>query len=239
MVQWILVSQRQVVGRHGDPRDSLEQSYVAFFERHGLIAVPVPNALRCLDRFWDGVKRIHGIVLSGGNDVSPMDYGRTPVGELDLSPHRDEVERALLDRAIRERIPVLGICRGMQFINVYFGGWLLQFEEGKAAGLMHPPAVDHLVHFVEEKARRHFNCSSITTNSYHNQAILPEGLADVLRPFAIEPKTGFVEGFYHPAHPIAGVQFHPERLPSGQEMNMLVCAFRNQDLYWHEAKCSQ
>ena len=230
----VLVSQRQTRGPHGDPRDALENNYVEYLERHGISALPISNAIKELDGFLNGVPQYDGIVLTGGNDVSPSEYGEDAVTTLDVSLSRDRTERALLDLAVRRKIPVLGICRGMQFINVYFGGCLVQDMKRQLGQEGHPPDTKHTVEIVDENARSYLEQSSIETNSFHDQVIVEEGLAPPLRPFALERRAGIVEGFYHPAYPIAGVQFHPERPPDDPAAARLMAAFRDHKLYWKE-----
>ncbi|MEE9276766.1 MAG: gamma-glutamyl-gamma-aminobutyrate hydrolase family protein [bacterium] len=229
----VVLSQRQVVGPYGDLRDALEAGYVEFLERHGLIPHPVSNALRDPAAYLADFGRIDGVILTGGNDVCPAEYGEEEIAEGDFSPPRDRTERALLDEALRREIPVLGICRGMQFMNVYFGGRVVQDVPRQTGREGHPPAVDHAVEIVDERMSEWLGGRTVEVNSYHNQAVSEEGLASALKPFAVEPKAGLIEGFYHPELPIAGVQFHPERRPEGDfASSRLIAAFRDRALYW-------
>ncbi|MBI3126033.1 MAG: gamma-glutamyl-gamma-aminobutyrate hydrolase family protein [Candidatus Tectomicrobia bacterium] len=230
---WVFISQRQVVGPHGDTRDALENSYVEFLERNGVLPLPVPNALRDPASYLKASRPIDGVVLTGGNDVCPAEYGEKALRETDVSPARDRTERALLDLAVRRRIPVLAICRGMQFLNVYFGGRLVQDVSRQLRRKGHPPAKDHAVDFVEERMSRFLGRPEAEVNSYHNQAVIAEGVAPLLKPFAIEREEGIIEGLFHPALPIAGVQFHPERRPQEDPVSLcLIEAFRGRKLYW-------
>jgi len=124
---------------------------------------------------------LDAIVLSGGDDV----------GE---PPARDRTERAALDLAGREGLPVLGICRGMQLINVMSGGTLTPVEGHVATR--------HEVH-GSPVARRE-------VNSFHRLAILREGLAADLEATAWAP-DGTIEAVQHRRLPWTGIMWHPER----------------------------
>ena len=65
-----------------------------------------------------------GLIIGGGDDIGAELYGGTPVPDVRIDPARDELELALLKRALAVRMPVLGICRGAQILNVYLGGTL-------------------------------------------------------------------------------------------------------------------
>src|SRR5690606_6132737 len=71
--------------------------------------------------------RCQGLVLTGGEDVDPARYGESPVPGVGVTnPARDEAELLTLDLALERELPILGICRGCQLVNVYFGGSLYQ-----------------------------------------------------------------------------------------------------------------
>lgn len=230
---WVFISQRQVVGPHGDIRDALENSYVEFLERNDVLPLPVPNALQDPTSYLEASRPIGGVVLTGGNDVCPAEYGERALRETDVSPARDRTERALLDLAVRRRLPVLAICRGMQFLNVYFGGRLVQDMSRQFGRKGHPPAKDHSVDIVEERMSCLLGRPEAGVNSYHNQAVIAEGVAPLLKPFAIEREEGIIEGLFHPDLPVAGVQFHPERRPHEDSVSLcLIEAFRDRKLYW-------
>lgn len=234
-----LISQRHVLGPYGDWRDVLENTYTKYMERHGIHILPVPNSLEDLSTYLDGRMPVRGLVLTGGNDVGPNAYGGNPVGGIDacseraVSSHRDRTERALLDFAVRHGLPVFGICRGLQFINVYFGGGIVE-DVGRQYGRRpHEIGQNHVIDIVDDHARDYLHTDKVEVNSYHHQAVTAETLAPPLRAFAHEPRSGIVEGLYHPELPIAAVQYHPEREACGAVHDaLLMNAFREGKLFW-------
>jgi putative glutamine amidotransferase len=195
----------------------LATSYIDAIQRAGGMAVMIPpdGALeRSPDEMLD---LLDGLILAGGNDIEPALYGADPHPETGHTvPVRDASELALVRRAIERDIPVLGICRGMQLINVAFGGTLSQHlpeELGHEEHRRTPGSfegADHDVRLVPESlAARAAGEELHGTKSHHHQGVatLGDGLVvtghstlDDL-PEALEaPDRRFV----------LGVQWHPE-----------------------------
>ena len=111
--------------RHPELTANKNELYAAGIRRHGgtpallHVSVPADERARLLGM-------MSGLLLSGGADVDPALYGETPKGAADVDPLRDELELAAWGEAERRAVPVLGICRGLQAINVFLGGGLLQ-----------------------------------------------------------------------------------------------------------------
>ena len=178
---------------------------------------------------------LDGFVLSGGNDVDPSQYGKGDglgkVGEL--TPLRDSVERLILAYAYANDIPVLGICRGFQMINVFFGGTLyldladrrlipgrLPGDTGVAVEHRQTHSYDHPTHRVEvapgTQLARLVGAGSLHGNSMHHQGV--EQLAPVLRAAATSP-DGLVEAVEMPGRGfLMGTQWHPEYFPAPDQM---------------------
>ena len=157
-----------------------------------------------------------GFLLTGGHDVSPEFYG---AGRIDAcgacSPERDRMEAAVLRRAMEADKPVLGICRGIQFLNAALGGTLWQDLPAQ-----HPSEIEHrqtppydkIAHSVEilpgTPLSETLGVKELPVNSYHHQAV--RELAAPLRAMAVSP-DGLVEAAYHPEHRFVwAVQWHPE-----------------------------
>lgn len=158
-----------------------------------------------------------GLLLSGGVDVSPLTYGEQPHARLGATiPERDRFELALIAEARRRELPVLAICRGIQMLNVAYGGTLYQDLPSQFPGaIQHDQASARhvLSHHVEVAAGSRLagllgDAGTIGVTSFHHQALkrVGEGLAVV----ATAP-DGLVEAVEATDHPwIVGVQWHPE-----------------------------
>ncbi len=182
-------------------------------------AIDVDDAKQTLERF-------DGLLLSGGNDVHPSLYGEDSNGSVEPDIVSDRSDLAYLDAARSLGMPVLGICKGLQIINVGFGGTLHQdiwTPEGN-----HPPRPDHPIEANAVQAADAFlsnrhevtltegsliaeivRASSLTTNSLHHQAadrvgneLLVTGRAD----------DDTIEVLEHPDGRLLAVQWHPERM---------------------------
>ena len=157
-----------------------------------------------------------GFLLTGGHDVSPGVYGEEPMEDLlDTCGKRDDMELTVLEKAVGSDRPVLGICRGIQFINAALGGTLYQdLPTQHPSGISHrqkPPydAPSHEVTIVEgSPLHRCLGADRIPVNSCHHQAV--KQLAPGLEPMAVSP-DGLVEAVYMPGKRFVwAVQWHPE-----------------------------
>ena len=199
--------------------DCLEQTYVEYLSKFGFNLVPVPNSPENLGFYLN--LPVERIILTGGGDIGD-----------EISRKRDETEKALLDFAIKNKIPVLGICRGMQFINHYFGGKLIKIKDVSDENHV---AENHRVNIIEDNVTDLIG-NYIEVNSFHNFGIEQNGLASKLLPFA-KSNGGFIEGLYHPQLAIAGIVWHPERDSPNKEANeKIITAFLKRDLFWKNKK---
>lgn len=157
-----------------------------------------------------------GLLLPGGGDLEPWRYGQPNIASRGLEPERDEMELRLLECFSAAGKPVLGICRGLQAINVFFGGTLVQDLPGhsavEGADRLHGvrTAASFLSRICGEEAM---------VNSAHHQAAdrLGSGLEAVQ--WAMD---GVVEALEHRTMPVWGVQWHPERLPGGMGQRLFA-----------------
>lgn len=229
----ILISQRHSLNSHGQWCDSLESDYVRYFAAFGMTLFPVPNDTGCLGAMLQTV-RPSGIILSGGGDVSPAFYGSELTEKAHVSLLREQTEAQLLDYCLKHRIPVLGICRGLQFINVYFKGTLISDINQLVPAKCHPCPGNHPVSLLHNDLVALTRAAdSIDVNSYHHQGVALGGLAQELQAFAVERDLGLVEGLYHPHHRLAAVQWHPERAAETTPLDRIIVeAFRDGTLFW-------
>lgn len=225
----VAISQRQQYNKNGAPIDVLEQSYLTYFESYGIQMVLIPNVRSLVDYYFDHF-HLEGIILTGGEDIDPKVYGES-IDWPNISPLRDQVEKRMLEIALARKIPVLGICRGMQFINVFFGGKMVKNIKDEIT-LNHAPGKDHQIILNEKKVISLFGKREITVNSYHNQAVTTKTLSPLLNIFALA-ELGIIEGLYHPSLPLAGIQWHPERGKPDTEINKnVIGGFVKRKLYW-------
>jgi putative glutamine amidotransferase len=165
-------------------RFGINQSYVRALEVAGAVPVLIPlvadeQRLRVL------YQRLDGIVFPGGKDVSPSRYGEEAIGELnDIEPIRDQVELSLARWALNDDLPVLGICRGQQLINVALRGSLYQdLRHQGATRVDHSDADgrarDALIHTVrldpDSRLAQLIDETEVEVNSLHHQAVKEVG----------------------------------------------------------------
>jgi putative glutamine amidotransferase len=162
-------------------RDALDQRWAELFWQMGLLLQPVPNHAQTVTALLD---KFHpdGILLTGGND---------PVAYKGNAPERDEVDTLLIDYAVRNKKPILGVCRGMQSIIAHFGGTLKKID-GHIA----------VTHNVDGEINRE-------VNSYHAYTV--DTLPDVCRVLA-RSSDGTIESVQHITLPIMAMMWHPERV---------------------------
>lgn len=156
-----------------------------------------------------------GLVLCGGGDIESALYGQENQGSYPPDQDRDQAELALFQAFYEAGKPILGICRGLQLINVALGGTLIQDLPPEQA-IFHTWPQGDLVHPVfspEGSALNKLYGPVLSVNSAHHQAV--DRLADGLEAAAWS-ESGVVEALELPGYPLLGVQFHPERMAFGK-----------------------
>ena len=190
---------------------SVLTTYAAAFARAGNtpLVLPAETNRAVVARM---LASVDVLLLCGGEDVEPRRYKAKPsprLGEVNL--RRDGWEFLLLDEAVKRSLPVIGICRGCQLINVYFGGTLWQDLPSERPGeVKHRGKHLHGVR-IEAGSRlaRCLGTAEMQVNTSHHQAV--RDLAPGFRAVAFAP-DGVVEAIESDTLPVAGVQFHPEKL---------------------------
>jgi putative glutamine amidotransferase len=171
----------------------------------------------------DALAGLDGLMLTGGDDVAPSKYGEQPHAAVVVEPERDDMEIALVREARRRDLPIFAICRGVQVLNVAFGGTLVQDIPSHVAGALdhkmavppHPSyALAHEVWFEKDSLlgrllrERLSDADSCEVNSRHHQAV--NKVASGFRVTATAP-DGIIEAIEDPAARFClGVQWHPE-----------------------------
>lgn len=161
--------------------------------------------------------RLDGVILSGsGSDVDPELYRQKRRPEVtQVHPERDETDFQVLEQAFREKKPVLGICYGMQSLNVYLGGSLVQhIPASVSSSIEHDSPEAHHEILLEPDSQLSEWLDGTTkaqVNSTHHQSIDKPGLGLRVAALAPDGVIEAVEGGF-PDHFVIGVQWHPERI---------------------------
>ena len=192
--------------------------YVQSVFAAGGLPVPIPTIPEDGDRdaYLD---MVDGILFTGGADVDPSRYGEEPLREVNgLMPYRDEYELGLFRKAYERRMPILGICRGNQLINVGLGGTLFQDLHAQVPGAFgHYPVDtpdDELYHSVRvaegSRLEAILGGGTLRVNSFHHQAV--KQLGGHLKVGALS-RDGIIESIEADDDRfLLGVQWHPECL---------------------------
>lgn len=199
---------------NGLPISYTPHGFVEALQRGGALPILLPISEGSSAAEY--VQKVDGLVLAGGQDVSPLLYGEEPSLKLGpVSPERDAFELEIIKEAWKEKKPILAVCRGLQILNVAFGGSLYQdLSEFPKLEVQHvqKSLPDQGVHsiFTEKGTWTHkvFG-SKYPVNSYHHQAI--KELADEFKPVAWS-KDGLIEAFEtkDDSRLAVGIQWHPE-----------------------------
>ena len=192
-----LITQREGVNQYGDPTDILEAAYIRFYELLGFIPVPVSNHTKNFEKLFE--EKVDLLIVVGGGSLNPVYYDR--IHDDELQPHRDATEEKLIKYCIAHKIPIIATCRGMQYLNVLYGGRLSYHPKLK---VKRPRGEDHKVYLVKEK--RYIN-----VNNYHRDVVYEDGLAPCFTPVAIDVDNGVVEAYESSEMKVLGLQWHPER----------------------------
>ena len=185
-----------------------QKNYYTALKNLGVEGVPVTDATAVDPKEFDG------LLIPGGVDIHPSIFGEEVNGSRAIDPVLDYLQFTVLDKFVKARKPVMGICRGHQVIAAYFGCRLLQ-DIGPEGGKVHArtcPRDEFLIHpviavpgtLLHTLFGQHFS-----VNSSHHQAVREE--AGGYRIMA-ESEDGFVEAMYHEKLPVFSTQFHPERM---------------------------
>jgi putative glutamine amidotransferase len=190
--------------------------YVESLERRGAtVRVMLPDD-------WDGTTEAldgaGGLVLTGGADVDPTSYDQEidPSAGTHTQPGRDEMELPLLQKALDLDMPVFAICRGMQLLNVAFGGSLVQdFPDHRVPrepGGPMVPAYHQVYVSPGSKLGSVLGAGMFyKVNSYHHQGVKEPQRSPRLLASAYHPDDGVIEGLESPEHSwVIGIQAHPE-----------------------------
>ncbi|MBR3223048.1 MAG: gamma-glutamyl-gamma-aminobutyrate hydrolase family protein [Kiritimatiellae bacterium] len=218
-------------GREKSPRAGVEEAYAEAIRRGGNIPVVICRTAET-GHLAQVLAPLDILILTGGADVEPSRYGAEPSPKLGkVQKDRDAFDFAILEAALARKLPVMGICRGMQVINVHFGGTLWQDlpSEFPVKEVRHGGnAVDKRCHTIgiepDSRLAAVIGATNVAVNSRHHQAV--KRLASGFRIVARAP-DGVVEAIEHTSLPVAGVQFHPEGLVKYADDEIFMRFFLN------------
>ena len=208
------------VGQHwGGPYPALacESAFFRPFHEKGAVTVLVPSDAASVPTL---VSRIDGVLLTGGADVHPARY-QSWAGPY---PHpveheRDAFEIELVNAAVARGLPVLGVCRGIQVLNVTFGGTLQLHVPGHLFLDASPEPIQHVRVAPGSRLHAIMRSDSLHVNSMHHQAVQEPGAGLRIVAWADD---GTPEAVEHPEAPVLGIQWHPEKLADPRNYDALV-----------------
>ena len=171
-------------------RDALSHDWVPFLEQIDFTPILIPNNLCDVNSFLKDAK-FDGFILSGGDNRGD-------------NPLRDNTEDKIIKFGIQNKIPIFGVCRGIQVLNEHFEGSIEKNQNDSHVGNM------HLLKLNEEYTKI-LDAASITVNSFHHNIIREKDVSKEFESFAVTKDDNTIEGFHHKSLPIIGVMWHPER----------------------------
>ncbi|GBG05346.1 type 1 glutamine amidotransferase [Lactobacillus rodentium] len=173
------------------------------------------------------------LILTDGDDITPVFYNEEPLPELKTTdPHRDQYEINLIKASHEANLPILGIGRGMQILNVAFGGSLFQdiYGQNSGAGIQHLQASPlsqpaHHVNITPESRLAQIIGNHPYVNSYHHQAI--KNIADNFNIVASAP-DGIIEAIASNDNLMQGIQWRPDLLNNDPNQEKIFTTFFDQ-----------
>jgi gamma-glutamyl-gamma-aminobutyrate hydrolase PuuD len=216
--------------RKGKFIDYVSEAHLENLIRLKLLPVMVPvveGTPACLLQY---AENMGGLLIVEGEDVEPKHYTAVPENHRYLEqthPLKDEIEIRLMRIALRNKIPIFGICRGSQLLNVVCGGTLFgDVQKEKKSWLMH-------IDYDHYDSHRHpiaivpgtplhnwYGRDKLDVTSYHHQGV--RTLAKRFKPMAVA-EDGLIEGYYDPkCEFVVGLQFHPERMLEEPDGNLKI-----------------
>lgn len=217
------------LGFKGQDWQLLAGDYVKAVELAGGAPIIIP-VVEDVESIWEFVKGLDGIVFTGGSDIDPYYYDENPNNKLgNINPFRNQHEVELCKRVLYDtEIPILGICRGLQLINITAGGTLYQdLETQREKGFNHRLSMfpkfyaSHQVEIQKEsKLGKIFGKEKIGVNSFHHQAIKDLGKGLVASMKAVDGLTEGIE--LEGDRFVVAVQWHPEAMVEKDEVYLKI-----------------
>lgn len=193
-----------------EKNNSIEVGYSSAVADNGGIPVLIPTIPEISEHLEKVILRLDGVIIPGSRDMDPSFYDQEPHPSIrPMSRERTETEYHVVEKALESKIPVLGICGGMQLLNVFFGGSLYQDILSLIDDpLDHEKGAEHEIELIENSSlHRIIGKTRFNVNSYHHQAVDRMGTGLNIN---ARSGDGIVEGFELNGSYLMGVQWHPE-----------------------------
>lgn len=162
-----------------------------------------------LDLHSSDLTKYDGLLLPGGGDIHPAFWGEKLEGSREIDVYMDNLQFRLLSLFCKKKMPVLGICKGMQIINVFFGGSIYQHLSNASSHEYIGHDQNHPTHTTVPSLLSRLYGGHPVTNSAHHQGIHTAGRSLEILQYSDD---GVIEGIAHTSLPVIGVQWHPERM---------------------------
>lgn len=210
--------------------DYVSEAHLSLLIQLKLLPVMVPvvdGSLPCLPQYMTDMS---GLLIVEGEDVEPTRYDAVPANHKYLEQThslKDEIEIRLMKVALRKKLPIFGICRGSQLLNVVCGGTLFgDVQKEKKSDLKHidNDNYDNHRHSItitpDTPLQTWYDRTELPVTSYHHQGV--RKLASRFKPMA-HAEDGLIEAYYDPKREfLVGLQFHPERMPEALDGNFRI-----------------
>jgi gamma-glutamyl-gamma-aminobutyrate hydrolase PuuD len=196
---------------YNEKRDAISQDWIKFCNSAGLIPILIPNNLKNTKEFLKSIN-VDMLIFSGGGNIGD-------------NANRDKTEKNMMEFAIENKIPSLGVCRGMQFFNKFFGGKIYHDMDKTHV------KTRHKIKITDKKIEKIFGLKSNTVNSFHENILKSNILSKELQSFGIDSNDDTIEAFYHKKYPIIGVMWHPERESNSKKELKLLKILENKTIW--------
>lgn len=228
MKKVLIVSRRYI--RKDKLINWVSEVYLELLAKEDLMPLIVPIAKNTLDILQEYLNDYNALLMIEGGDIDPDYYNESyDIEQLEeYDPLKDQIEITCCLHAMKTEKPILGLCRGMQMINVLYGGNLhhdvhkINKNSLLHIDYNHYDSHRHKIKLIENTPLWEWygKMQELSVNSYHHQGI--KKLAPTLSPMAIA-EDGLIEAIYDPNRTfVVGIQFHPERMLDAYKGNMRV-----------------